>query len=78
MLDLNGHVIDRGLTEATADGYVIEVEGDLTIADGSADKAGVINGSTDEGGNIILDPQGGATRAQIAAMVQRFCEKNKK
>ena len=39
---------------------------------------GVINGTTDGNGAVILDPQGGATRAQIAAMIQRFCEKTAK
>lgn len=37
--------------------------------------AGVINGTTDERGNVILDAQGVATRGQIAAIIQRFCEK---
>ena len=35
---------------------------------------GLINGSTDENGNIILDAQGVATRAQVSAIVERFCE----
>ena len=35
---------------------------------------GIINGTTDVEGKTILDPQGDATRAQLAAMVHRFCE----
>jgi hypothetical protein len=35
---------------------------------------GIINGTTDAEGNTVLDPQGDATRAQLAAMVHRFCE----
>ena len=35
---------------------------------------GLINGTTDENGNVILDPQGTATRGQIAAIIERFCE----
>ena len=35
---------------------------------------GIINGTTDDAGTVILDPQGDATRAQLATMVQRFCE----
>ena len=35
---------------------------------------GIINGNVDETGATVLDPQGDATRAQLAAMVHRFCE----
>lgn len=35
---------------------------------------GIINGTTYENGNIILDAQGVATRAQVSAMAERFCE----
>lgn len=35
--------------------------------------AGVINGTVDMDGNVILDAQGTATRAQIAAIMRRFC-----
>jgi hypothetical protein len=35
---------------------------------------GVIKGTTDDAGNTILDPQGYASRAMLAAMVHRFCE----
>ena len=37
--------------------------------------AGLISGTTDENGNIVLNPQGSATRGQIAAIIERFCEK---
>lgn len=37
--------------------------------------AGIIYGTMDAQGNVILDPHGTATRAQIAAIMQRFCEK---
>lgn len=36
---------------------------------------GLINGTKDAKGDIVLDAQGNATRAQIAAITQRFCEK---
>ena len=36
--------------------------------------AGLINGTTDAQGNVVLDPQGTATRGQIAAIIERFCE----
>ena len=36
---------------------------------------GIINGTTDADGGVILDPQGSATRAQVTAMTQRFCER---
>ncbi len=36
--------------------------------------AGLISGSTDEHGNVVLAPQGSATRGQIAAIIERFCE----
>ena len=37
--------------------------------------AGLINGTTDAQGNVVLNPQGTATRGQIAAIIERFCEK---
>ena len=45
-IDLNGHTIDRGLagSDAVNDGYVIKVEGDLTLTDGSDEKTGTITG----------------------------------
>ncbi len=39
---------------------------------------GLINGTTDDSGSVVLDPQGSATRAQLAAILQRFCENVKK
>ena len=37
--------------------------------------AGIINGTTDGSRNVVLDPQGSATRAQVTAMTERFCKK---
>ena len=36
--------------------------------------AGVLGGAPDETGALLLAPQGGATRAQIAAMLMRLCD----
>ena len=36
---------------------------------------GLITGTTDKEGNVVLDAQGIATRGQITAITQRFCEK---
>ena len=36
---------------------------------------GIINGTVDQYGNVILGAQGTATRTQVAAITQRFCEK---
>lgn len=36
--------------------------------------AAFIGGTTDERGSTVLDPQGNDTRAQIAAIIMRFCE----
>ncbi|MBE5902352.1 MAG: hypothetical protein E7280_10675 [Lachnospiraceae bacterium] len=51
-LDLNGHTIDRGLGGETAasNGYVIEVQGNLTLTDGSTAKNGKITGGNDANG----------------------------
>ena len=43
MLDLAGNTINRKLTSATPNGYVIMVEGDLTIKDSGS--GGTITGS---------------------------------
>ena len=43
-LDLNGFTLDRNLTEAVADGYVIKVNGTLILNDSSASGTGVITG----------------------------------
>ncbi len=68
-------------------GYDVSASGsiagfpDASSVDGYAQQAlawavgaGLINGTTDENGNVILDPHGNATRAQIAAIVERFCK----
>jgi hypothetical protein len=34
----------------------------------------VLGGAPDETGALLLAPRGGATRAQIAAMLMRLCE----
>ncbi len=49
VLNLNGHTLNRGLTEAIADGYVIKVEGDLTLSDSSAARTGVVTGGKNAG-----------------------------
>ena len=58
-INLNGHNIDRGLTEATTDGYVIKVNesGTLTIVDNSSEKNGKITGgyNNGNGGAIVVD-----------------------
>lgn len=38
-------------------------------------ESGIITGTSYGYGNAILDPQGSATRAQIAVMIERFCER---
>ncbi len=43
-LDLNGHTIDRGLTEAKSNGLVMSVRGHLTLRDSSAGGTGSITG----------------------------------
>ena len=73
---------------AKAKGYDTTARADLSAfsdADGVSDWAreamawavavGIINGTTDGNGNAILNAQGVATRAQISAITQRFCEK---
>lgn len=69
-------------------GYDVSTSSSLTSfpdADGVSDWAadamawavgvGLINGTTDANGNTVLNAQGTATRAQVAAIMQRFCEK---
>ena len=53
-IDLNGHTIDRNLTETKENGSVIYNEGTLTIKDNSAAKTGRITGAwtTGDGGGI--------------------------
>lgn len=40
-----------------------------------AAESGIITGTSYGYGSSVLDPQGSATRAQIAVMIERFCEK---
>ena len=39
---------------------------------------GIITGTSYGYGNTVIDPQGNATRAQIAVIIERFCERVKK
>ena len=68
-------------------GYDVSARGnvngfpDAGVVDGYAQEAlawavgvGLISGSTDGSGNVVLDPQGSATRGQIVAIIERFCE----
>ncbi len=48
-LNLNGHTIDRALTAAAENGFVINVIGNLTVTDGSVDKTGKITGGKNRG-----------------------------
>lgn len=57
VLDLNGYTINRNMTEAETDGYVIKVASgaNLTIKNGSATSEGVITGGYNlgDGGGIV-------------------------
>ncbi|MCR5797392.1 MAG: hypothetical protein K6G63_05685 [Eubacterium sp.] len=57
-IDLNGHTIDRGLSESVDDGYAIKVQsgGVLTLTN-SASKAGIITGAFNmsNGGGIVCE-----------------------
>jgi hypothetical protein len=63
-LDLNGHTIDRGLTEKTTCGFVIKVDGTLTLNDSSNPSTGTITGGYDygdsdqSGGGVFVTPAG--------------------
>ena len=62
-------------TAGTLDGFT-----DAGKASGYAQAAlkwAVENGTLTGKGDQVLDPQGKATRAEAAAMLQRFCEKVK-
>ena len=50
-LDLNGHIIDRALTEAVENGYVIKVEGTLTLKDSTETEPGNGTGAVTGGWN---------------------------
>ena len=59
-IDLCGNSIDRKLTEAQRAGYVIFVQGDLTIRDTDGDNTGTITGGYNESsGSANLDTAGG-------------------
>ena len=55
-LDLNGHTINRNLTAAVSNGYVIRVEGTLTINDSSDSNTGTITGGYNsyQGGGVYV------------------------
>ncbi len=60
-LDLNGHTIDRGLTTETEDGYVIMVNGNLTLKDSSDGTPGKITGGNNSyqyGGGVYVSNGG--------------------
>ena len=57
-IDLAGHTIDRGLTSAVANGYVIKVAGTLTLTDSST--GGTVKGGMhDEYTSCVYVPDGG-------------------
>lgn len=55
-LDLNGKILDRGLTAEANNGHVIEVNGSLTIKDSSTDGTGTITGGYTKGcgGGVLV------------------------
>ena len=63
-LDLNGHIIDRALTEVIEDGYIIKVAGTLTLKDSTETEAGNGTGTvkggynTGYGGGLLIDSGG--------------------
>ena len=48
-IDLNGHKIDRALTEVVSEGMVFQVYGELTVCDTSDAQNGMITGGFNEG-----------------------------
>ncbi|MBQ9390577.1 MAG: Cna B-type domain-containing protein, partial [Lachnospiraceae bacterium] len=63
-LDLNGHTLNRNLTDDDEHGHVIDVnKGHLTIIDSSARKSGTLTGGYDKerGGGIAIGGQGSCT-----------------
>ena len=62
-LDLNGHTVDRNLTEAVENGNVITVMGELTLLDSSNEETGKITGgnNTKDGGGVLVWPEEDAT-----------------
>ena len=61
-LDLNGHTVDRGLDGAKKKGCVIEVLGDLTVTDTSAEQTGEITGGYTDGTGGVWVRSDGAFR----------------
>ena len=66
-LDLNGNILNRGLTGASADGYVISVSGALTISDSRPDSShntlspgGKIKGGNSTNGGGVYVASGGS------------------
>ena len=61
-IDLAGHTIDRGLTNAVENGYVIYVEGTLTLTDSGT--GGTVKGGMDSGDHVscvkVYSDNGGA------------------
>ena len=54
-IDLNGHTINRNLSDYVDNGLVIDVYGNLTVKDGSSEKTGTITGGKNTGaGNTIV------------------------
>ena len=51
-IDLNGHTIDRGQTEASSTGYVILNEGVLTITDSGNGSGKITGGYAEQGGAV--------------------------
>ncbi len=70
-LDLNGYMIDGN--KKISEGYVLEIDGNLTLLDGSAGQTGKITGGTDSGvmvtggGTLILN--GGSISGNSASEV---------
>ena len=72
-------------------GYDVSTKGDISrFADNGSTSAwasdamawavgvGIINGTRDANGTANLNPQGNASRAQVTAMTERFCQKTAK
>ena len=59
-IDLNGHTLSRGLTEATHNGFGIDCYGKLTITDSSKDQTGVFTGAYNKNYTAESNNGGGA------------------
>lgn len=66
-IDMNGHFIDRNLTEGTDQGYVIKVNAgaSLTIVDNSKDKTNFISGGNNIGNGGCIYNEGKLTLENI-------------